>query len=140
MQNSMDPRQVNGHSANGSLLGSELHMFAKIVGVFALLTGVLYLRAAVADSTWLQTDGTISAQAVLVIALVIVGILSLLATFRWEAVGSGLAVLSGLALFGLLLLLGNGIFSAFFYGSPFVVAGLLFLGCWWRAHQGGSRE
>jgi hypothetical protein len=67
----------------------------------------------------------------IVLAMATVGVLI---AWRWETIGGAIAVLCAIAI-GALVYLGSGliVFSAALMASiPFLVAGLLFLGCCWR--------
>ena len=105
---------------------SELRMFTRSIVVLALFTGLLYLRVFVVEG--------VAANPVLPLAFLLVAMVALLGTWRWEAVAGAVAVAGGGALSGLIYTAvepGNWV-TAVFYGSPFAVAGLLSLLDWWQ--------
>ncbi|MCP5095874.1 MAG: hypothetical protein GY943_10000 [Chloroflexi bacterium] len=111
---------------------NELRLVAKSVGFLALLTGLLYLRVAVDEGMLAPQEDGIAINIWLLMALFVIGTLGLLSAWRWEAVGGVTAVLSGIGLLILFLSMGRGWLNAIFYGSPFMISGALFVGCWWR--------
>lgn len=108
---------------------NELTMVTKSVGVLAVLTGLIYLRA-----VGLEGGGA------LFMLLLLIGLIGLVAAWWHEGVGGFVAVASaiGLAIVAYRLALHHPLFSAFAYSSPFLISGLLFLGCWWRKSRGGQ--
>ena len=70
----------------------------------------------------------------IVLAMATVGILI---AWRWEMIGGAIAMLCAIAI-SALVYLGSGrgvILAALMISVPFFIAGVLFLGCCWRARQ-----
>lgn len=114
---------------------NELQMVTKAVGFLAILTGVLYVRAmfgegAVGLGESVEGDGLL----LLFLALATAG---LLAAWWQQAVGGAVAILSALVVAGIVYATGgpNRLLEAFIYGSPFLIAGALFVACAWRARR-----
>ena len=114
---------------------SELRIVTRAVGFLALLTGFLYLRVAVAEGAFAVQENETPLIASLLLLLFILGTAGLLVALRWDGVGGGTAVFSGIGLTILFFTIGRGWLDAFFYGSPFLIAGLLFLGCLWQMRR-----
>lgn len=120
---------------------SELRIVTKAVGFLALLTGVLYLRALVGEGALaiggesVEGDGTL----LLFLALATGG---LLAAWWQEAVGGAIAMLCAMVVAGIVYATGgpNRLLEAFIYGSPFLIAGALFVACAWRARRQGTED
>jgi len=127
MQNSM-----NGYER---VRLSELRIVTKAVGFLAVLTGLLYLRVAVDEGVVVGQGNGMPFNSIMLLSLFAVGIAGLLAALRWNGMGGGTAVISGIGLTLLFLSLGRGWLNAFFYGSPFLISGFLFVCCWWQAHR-----
>lgn len=113
---------------------NELQMVSKAVGFLALLTGVLYLRAMVGEGALALSGAEGNGLLLLFLALATVG---LLAAWWQQAVGGAIAVLSALVVAGLVYATGgpNRLLEAFVYGSPFLIAGGLFVLCAWRTRS-----
>lgn len=107
---------------------SELTLVTKLVGVLAVLTGLIYLRA-----TALEGGDA------LFMLLLLIGLIGLVLAWWREGAGGFLAVATafGLAIVAYRAASHNQLFSAFAYSSPFLISGFLFLCCWWRK-RGGS--
>lgn len=121
------------HSSNGSVAGNdtgELHLLAKSVGFLAVLTAVLYLRAIVGGGYLSATTGNVA----LLAAVMIVATAGLLLAWRWEAIGSVIAIVGGavVAIVVYMTSIDNRWLAALVYSSPFLVAGILFLADWLR--------
>lgn len=104
--------------------------------LLALITSLLYGRVLLVDwvpGMWSRGSGWTASALVL---LFVIGVGSLVCSWFWQRSCSLTAVLSGI---GLLLIIGVAVpgeswLTAFFYGSPFAVAGLL--SYWdWHAQQ-----
>ena len=111
---------------------SELRLIAKSVGFLALLTGLLYLRVVVDEGMLAPQENGLNGTVWLLITFFVVGTLGLLSAWRWEGIGGVTAVIAGIGLLILFLNMGRGWLNAFFYSSPFILAGSLFAACWWR--------
>ena len=114
---------------------SELRTITKAVGFLALLTGVLYLRAMVGEGA-LGLGGSIEGNGLLLLFLAL-ATAGLLAAWWQEAVGGAVAIASALVAASIVYATGgpNRLLEAFIYGSPFLIAGGLFVACAWRARN-----
>ncbi len=112
---------------------SELSLITRSVGILALLTGLAYLRAIGLESIAAWRSGE-HISAVLLFVLLLIAIVGLLLAWWREGPGGFVAASSavGIGLLAYFTIRENRLFSAFAYSSPFLVAGLLFLCCWWR--------
>jgi hypothetical protein len=117
----MRNQRYSGHSLD------EFRLMVQAVSFLALLTGLLYLRAMLAGGVVLQPGGM---QA----AVTLVGVLGLLAAWRWPVPGAVVAVGAGLLLGWLVYTTDGGypLVKSFSYASPFVLTGALYLVWWWR--------
>lgn len=114
--------------------GRELTLITRLVGVLAVLTGLVYLRVVGTESlAALRADERELAPAVLFV-LLLLATGGLLAAWWQQAAGGAVAALSalGVAVLAYLSFADNRLFAAFAYSSPFLITGLMFLGCWWR--------
>ena len=114
---------------------NELRMVTKAVALLAVLTGILYVRAIVGGSLYTIEADQVDGQGILLLVFLGLATLSLIAAWRWEGIGGLVSVLSAVVLGALVYSLADHdrVLMAVFYGSPFLVAGILFLACWWRA-------
>ncbi len=115
---------------------SELQMVARAVGFLAVLTGVLYVRARMGEGTVAFGGGSVDGDGTLLLFLAL-ATAGLLAAWWQQAVGGAIAILSALGVAGIVYATGgpNRLVEAFVYGSPFLIAGGLFLACGWRARN-----
>lgn len=120
---------------------SELSLITRSIGILALLTGLVYLRAIGLESAAAWRSGE-PVSAVLLFVLLLVAIVGLLLAWWREGLGGFVAASSavGIGLLAYLTIRENRLFSAFAYSSPFLVAGLLFLCCWWRDRGAMQRK
>ena len=127
-------RLANNHSHDHI---NQLRFMAKSVGSLALLTGLIYLRVISVDSVNAIRTGQGGQSSVVLFFMMIVATLGLLCTWRLEAVGGVIALVSGLgvAILTFLTFEQNKLFTTFAYSSPFLVAGGLSLACWWRGRE-----
>ena len=127
-------RLANNHSHDHI---NQLRFMAKSVGILALLTGLIYLRVISVDSVNAIRTGQGGQSSVVLFFMMIVATLGLLCTWRLEAVGGVIALVSGLgvAILTFLTFEQNKLFTTFAYSSPFLVAGGLSLACWWRGRE-----
>ena len=127
-------RLANNHSHDHI---NKLRFMAKSVGILALLTGLIYLRVISVDSVNAIRTGQGGQSSVVLFFMMIVATLGLLCTWRLEAVGGVIALVSGLgvAILTFLTFEQNKLFTTFAYSSPFLVAGGLSLACWWRGRE-----
>ncbi|MBK8985720.1 MAG: hypothetical protein IPM39_06505 [Chloroflexi bacterium] len=111
---------------------NEMRFLARSVGLLALLTGLIYLRVIGSESFLTTSSRPGNDHGLLLFALVAAATLGILCAWRWEAVGGIVASVSalGIALLAYFTFPEQRWFAAFAYSSPFLVTGLLFLGCW----------
>jgi hypothetical protein len=105
---------------------SELTLVTKSVGVLAVLTGLIYLRAV-----------GLEGGDPLFMLLLLIGLIGLVVAWWREGLGGVVAVASavGLAIVAYRASSHHPLFSAFAYSSPFLISGLLFLCCWQRGRK-----
>jgi hypothetical protein len=117
---------------------SEWHLITKLVVILAIVTGILYLRVFMVEIVPAIFATGQRAASVLSLALLLCAILSLVSTRYWEGWGGVIAMLSGLGLGSLIYLTAEekSWLNAFFYSSPFIIAGALSLADWWRSQKG----
>lgn len=128
-------RLTNNQSSRQSV--TELRFIAKSISLLALLTGFIYLRAVGVESVTAVRHGEWGQNTVILFFLLIVATLGVLCAWRLEALGGGIAIVSGLSI-GILAYLtveDNKLFTTFAYSSPFLVAGGLSLACWWQGKR-----
>lgn len=115
---------------------SELQTVAKAVGFLAVLTGALYLRARMGEGTVAFGWGGVDGDGTLLLFLML-ATAGLLAAWWHEVAGGAIAALSALGVAGIVYGTGgpNRLLEALVYGSPFLIAGSLFLACGWRARN-----
>lgn len=114
---------------------SELQTVTRAVGFLAILTGVLYLRAMIGEGA-LGFGGSLAENDLLLLFLAL-ATAGLLAAWWQQAVGGVIAILSALVVAAIVYATGgpNRLLEAFIYGSPFLIAGGLFVACAWRARR-----
>lgn len=112
----------------------EFKLMVQAVSFLALLTGLLYLRAMLAGGTVLQPGISLLQAGGMQVAVTLVGVLGLLAAWRWPVPGAVVAVVAGLLLGWLVYTTDGGypFVKSFSYASPFVLTGTLYLVWWWR--------
>ncbi|MCB8946051.1 MAG: hypothetical protein H6658_20085 [Ardenticatenaceae bacterium] len=123
MSNLVHPQQTDRFS--------ELRLISKSLVFLALLTGLIYLRVFIVEIIPVMRETGSTAVEIAKLVLLIAAMLGLLATWRYEMVGSVTAVLAGL-IFGILIYVTtaqNPLLLTIFYSSPFVISGGLQLAC-----------
>jgi hypothetical protein len=112
----------------------ELHVFTRAVGLLAVLTALLYLRAMVSGGfLYRGADTTIPVTTILFI-LMLVATAGLVLTWRWECVGGIVAILGSLAVAAVVYttFVENRFLALLVYSSPFLVSGSLCVADWWK--------
>jgi hypothetical protein len=130
MNNSISTRQPGDGTR-------EVRLVTKGLGFLALLTGIVYLRVIIGDVLLGLKAGNVAWTILLSLLFLLTGTLGLLGSWRWEGAGGLAALLSGLGL-GATVYLASGWSAAFFYSSPFLIAGGLCLACWWQTKKKAS--
>lgn len=122
----------NNHLAHpSSYTVNETHFLARSVGLLALLTGLVYLRALSTEGLLNPESGQGWAGAMLLFGLITTATLSVLCAWRWEVLGGVVAILCavGIAFLAYQTFPEHPLFTAFAYSSPFLITGALFLAC-----------
>lgn len=109
--------------------GFELHYFATIVGILALCTGLLYLRAITSGGFLEGANANAFLNMWTVAGLIAAGSVGTLIGLHWQRLGGLIALIAGLATAVLTFFLfdENRFMAMFIYGSPFIIAGALYL-------------
>lgn len=105
-----------------------LTLIANTVGVLAFVTGILYARVFVSDGMLTTIDGQTNWRAVHALLLLVITLAALFLAWRELPYAAYVAIAGGVALGIVMAAVADNMawLSAFFYGSPFVIAGLLF--------------
>lgn len=104
-----------------------LHFLARALGIVAMLTVLLYVRALISGGfLTVALNGDRFGAAL--VALLLLGALALLVAWRWERLGGLLAFVLGIpvAVYVATAADGYNLFSAFVYASPLIIAGGLY--------------
>ena len=112
----------------------ELRVFARTVGLLALLTAILYLRALASGGfLYRGTSETIPVTTILFV-LMLVATAGLVVTWKWECLGGVVAVLGSMAVAVVVYstFAENRLLATLIYSSPFLVAGSLCVADWWK--------
>lgn len=108
---------------------SELRVTARILTMFAIVAGLIYTRVFI-NSGVLEEENSVMAKAA--VGFLLLAVLGLAMTFRWEKWGGILAIVGGLGL-GLIAFVSTGSWiKAMLYSGPFLITGLLSLAAWRR--------
>lgn len=114
----------------------EAQFFARVIGVLAVLTVAIYLRAMLTGGLTAVKPLMLSGNStgLILVVLLAVGSVALLAAWRWEWLGGVIAILCAITAAGVAasLMQNNPLFAAFIYGSPLAIAGVLFVLHGWR--------
>lgn len=105
-----------------------LHFLSRGIGVLAVITILLYLRAILVGG-FLEVSMSSELNTTVLIILLVLGAISLVIAWRWPRVGGLMAVLFSIPVawfVGMALEEGN-VFAAFIYSSPLLIGGLLYL-------------
>ena len=121
-------------SESNSSSFDELHVFTRAVGLLAVLTALLYLRAmASGDFLYRGTSTELPVTAILFV-LMLIATAGLVLTWKWECAGGILAILGSLAVAAVVYttFTENRLLALLVYSSPFLVAGSLCVADWWK--------
>ena len=119
---------------NSSSSFDELHVFTRAVGLLAVLTALLYLRALTSGGfLYRGVSGNIPVTTVLFV-LMLFATAGLVASWRWECVGGVVAILGSLAVAAVVYstFTENRLMALLVYSSPFIVSGSLCVADWWK--------
>jgi len=113
---------------------SEIRLITRSLILLSILTGILYVRVFVTSGPSLFDVGGQKGISLLLSLLVVFAVVSLIVAWRREGLGGLLALISGITLAVLTFLMSTEQpwFTAFFYGSPFVITGGMNLFSSWR--------
>jgi hypothetical protein len=116
---------------------AELHVFTRTVGILAIITAVLYLRAIALGGYFSRHIDDPAAAAPVMFALLLLGAGGLVLAWRWECAGGAVALLgaAAIALYLNATLHSGRLLATLVYSSPFVVAGSLCLLDWYRQRR-----
>ena len=110
-----------------------MRWIARFVTLIAV--GLFVLFAVEAGTKALSTLSWTRPQGMPLLVALLVALLGVLIAWRWELVGSSIALVGALAMVGLVCL-GSGtdlLLCSLFFITPLFVAGALYLGCCYRA-------
>lgn len=112
----------------------QFRLIARSLMLLALLTAILYIRVFAATTLSTMTAGDQAGIGLLSFLFLITAIAGLILTWRWEGLGGLIVTLSGigLAVVTYFISTASAWFTAFFYSSPFIITGVLYLICWHR--------
>lgn len=107
----------------------ELYPIVTGVGFLAVLTGLLYLGVVVGQVITALRSGSAAWDSILFALMLFSGVVGLGLSWKWKRLGGLLALISG---WGVALLLAftrdsYPLITAVLYGSPFILAGILWL-------------
>jgi len=112
----------------------ELRVLTRAVGLLAVLTALLYLRAMTSGSfLYRGVSENISVTAILFL-LMLFATVGLVLTWRWECLGGMVAIIGSLAVASVVYstFSENRLLAMLVYSSPFLVAGSLCVADWWK--------
>lgn len=119
---------------NASSSYDELRVYTRAVGLLAVLTALLYLRAMTAGGfLYRGVNENIPVTAILFV-LMLIATAGLVLTWRWECVGGVVAILGSLAVAAVVFstFTENRLLASLVYSSPFIVSGSLCVADWWK--------
>ncbi len=112
----------------------ELRYFARVVGILALLTGILYMRNVLTGSFMASSFESATINPTTLFTLILIATLGLLIAWRWEQIGGFIATVTAIAV-GIIIyttFTEGRLLAAFVFSSPFAIGGILYLVDWWR--------
>jgi len=112
----------------------ELHVYARIVGLLAVLTAILYLRAIATGGFLYRGANETNPVTTILFVLMLVATAGLVMTWRWECFGGLVAVLGSLAVAAIVFttFTNNRLLATFVYSSPFIISGGLCIADWYK--------
>lgn len=125
-------RTTDANANNSSY--DELRVLTRAVGLLAVLTAVLYLRAMTSGGfLYRGVSENIPVTAILFV-LMLFATAGLVLTWRWECTGGIVAILGSLAVASVVYstFTENRLLAMVVYGSPFLVSGSLCVADWWK--------
>lgn len=127
--------QTTDHNYGSSF--DELRVFTKTVGLLAILTAVLYLRAIVSGGFILRTGSDTETVQAILFLLILLGTTGLVMSQRWECMGGIIAIIGAVsvAIIVYTTMSENQLMAILLYSSPFMISGCLCILDWWK-HRG----
>ena len=112
----------------------ELHVFTRAVGMLAVLTALLYLRAMASGGFLYRGANENIPVTTILFVLMLVATAGLLLSWRWECAGGIVAIVGSLAVAAVVFTTfhENRVLALLVYSSPFLVSGSLCLADWWK--------
>ncbi len=110
----------------------ELHAFTRAVGLLAVLTALLYLRAMASGGFLYRGVNDSIPVATILFVLMLIATAGLVLTWRWECVGGVVAILGSLAVAAVVYstFTDNRLLALLVYSSPFLISGSLCVADW----------
>ena len=115
----------------------ELHVFTRAVGLLAVLTALLYLRAMASGGFLYRGASENIPITTILFVLMLIATAGLVLTWRWECVGGVVAIIGSLAVAAVVYstFSENRLLALLIYSSPFLVSGSLCVADWWKQRQ-----
>ena len=115
----------------------ELHVFTRAVGLLAVLTALLYLRAMTSSGFLYRGANENIPVTTILFVLMLIATAGLVLTWRWECVGGVVAILGSLAVAAVIYstFSENRLLATLVYSSPFIVSGTLCVADWWKHRE-----
>lgn len=119
---------MNAHTQSSQSQREGLHFLARSLGVLAIITVCLYLRALLVGG-FLDVEISDEFNSAILFGLLLLGAVSLLVAWRWPRLGGLMSVLLAIpvAWYVSAAIEGGNFFAAFIYSSPLLIAGAFFL-------------
>lgn len=112
----------------------DLHVWTRAVGLLAVLTALLYLRAMTSGSFLYRGSSETLPVSIILFGLMLVATAGLVLAWRWECAGGVIAILGSLAVASVVYstFSENRLLAILVYSSPFIVSGSLCVADWWK--------
>ena len=119
---------------NASSSYDELRVFTRAVGLLAVLTALLYLRAMTTGGFLYRGVSENIPVTTILFVLMLFATAGLVLTWRWECVGGVVAILGSMAVAVVVYstFSENRLLAVLVYSSPFLVSGTLCVADWWK--------
>lgn len=121
---------------------SEMRLITRSLILLSVVTGILYVRVFITSGQSLFDGEGQKAVGPLLSLLIGFAVCGLLIAWWREGLGGLLTLLSGLTLGVLTYLMSTELswLTGFFYGSPFIITGVVCLFSWWRKRAQNWRK
>lgn len=121
---------MSTYTHNGQVTAGPrtLTLVANTVGVLAFVTGILYARVFVSDGMLTTMDGQTNWRCVHALLMLVITLIPLVLAWRGVPYADLVTIVGGVSLGVVMATVADNMawLTAIFYGSPFVIAGLLF--------------